>query len=100
MRWRGASDAWLEKWWPRFADQITEALASSYHREKVPVTDEEGLAVASGPEVRGAVLLPPTLAGWQRFLELAPPTDKLAPGAKTSLAVTVKDAAGKPVLGK
>ncbi|MBK7195532.1 MAG: Ig-like domain-containing protein [Myxococcales bacterium] len=30
---------------------------------------------------------------------IAPPTDKLAPGAKTSLAVTVKDAAGKPVSG-
>jgi uncharacterized protein YfaS (alpha-2-macroglobulin family) len=30
---------------------------------------------------------------------IAPPTDKLAPGAKTSLAVTVKDAAGKPVAG-
>ncbi|MBL9102488.1 MAG: hypothetical protein JNL82_16120 [Myxococcales bacterium] len=72
LAWLGASDAWLAKWWPRFADQITEALASSYHREKVPVTDEEGLAVASGPEVRGATILPPTLAGWQRYLELAP----------------------------
>jgi hypothetical protein len=34
--------------------------------------DDEGLAVAAGAEVRGAVILPPTLAGWQRFLELAP----------------------------
>ncbi|MBK9036219.1 MAG: hypothetical protein IPL61_34080 [Myxococcales bacterium] len=30
---------------------------------------------------------------------ITPPTDKLAPGAKTSLGVTVKDAAGKPVSG-
>ena len=72
LAWRGASDAWLEKWWPRFDDKITEGLAASYHREKVPVTDAEGLAIAAGSEVRGAVILPPTLAGWQRFLELAP----------------------------
>jgi hypothetical protein len=36
------------------------------------VTDDEGLAVASGSEVRGSTIVPPTLAGWQRFLELAP----------------------------
>jgi hypothetical protein len=72
LSWLGASDAWLVKWWPRFADQITEALASSYHGEKVPVADEEGLAVAAGAEIRGSTILPPTLAGWQRFLELAP----------------------------
>jgi hypothetical protein len=36
------------------------------------VADDEGLAIAAGSEVRGAVILPPTLAGWQRFLELAP----------------------------
>ena len=72
LSWRGASDTWLEKWWPRFADQITAGLATSYHRESVPVVDDEGMAVAAGSEVRGAVILPPTLAGWQRFLELAP----------------------------
>jgi hypothetical protein len=72
LAWRGASDAWLEKWWPRFAQPIAEGLAASYHSEKVPVVDDEGLAVASGAEVRGSTILPPTLAGWQRFLELAP----------------------------
>jgi hypothetical protein len=72
LSWRGASDVWIEKWWPRFAQPITEGLAASYYPEKVPVTDDEGLAVASGSEVRGSTILPPTLAGWQRFLELAP----------------------------
>jgi hypothetical protein len=72
LHWRGASDAWLEKWWPRFAEQIAAGLAASYQREKVPVTDDEGLAIAAGSEVKGAVILPPTQAGWQRFLELAP----------------------------
>ncbi|MBL8976668.1 MAG: hypothetical protein JNK56_39075, partial [Myxococcales bacterium] len=72
LAWRGASDVWIEKWWPRFAQPITEGLAASYHREKVPVVDDEGLAVASGAEVRGSTILPPTVAGWQRFLVLAP----------------------------
>jgi hypothetical protein len=72
LGWRGASDAWLEKWWPRFEGKIAEGLAASYHREKVPVTDAEGLAIAEGSDIRGATIVPPTLAGWQRFLELAP----------------------------
>jgi hypothetical protein len=72
LGWRGASDAWLEKWWPRFATTITEGLAASYQREKVAVVDAEGMAIASGAEIRGATILPPTRAGWQRFLELAP----------------------------
>ncbi|SFF43925.1 Helicase conserved C-terminal domain-containing protein [Nannocystis exedens] len=72
LRWRGASDAWLEKWWPRFEAAIAEGLAGSHHREKVPVVDDEGLAIATGAEIRGATILPPTRAGWQRFLELAP----------------------------
>ena len=72
LRWRGASDAWIEKWWPRFADQVAEGLAKSHQREQIPVVDAEGLAIAAGAEIRGATILPPTRAGWQRFLELAP----------------------------
>ncbi|MCA9636679.1 MAG: hypothetical protein KC420_11685, partial [Myxococcales bacterium] len=72
LGWRGASDAWLEKWWPRFAAKIAEGLASSYYDEEAPVVDAEGLVVATGEEIRGTTLLPPTRAGWQRFLELAP----------------------------
>ncbi|WP_434428273.1 SNF2-related protein [Nannocystis pusilla] len=72
LRWRGASDAWLEKWWPRFKTAIAEGLAKSYHDEKVPVVDAEGLAIANGAEIRDATILPPTRAGWQRFLDLAP----------------------------
>jgi hypothetical protein len=72
LGWKGASDAWLEKWWPRFAERITEGLASSFRGIKVPVVDEEGLAIGSGAELRGAVVLPPTRDGWQQYLELAP----------------------------
>ncbi|MBK7828377.1 SNF2-related protein [Nannocystis sp.] len=72
MRWRGASDAWLEKWWPRFETRIANGLAESYRDESAPVVDAEGLAIATGREIRGASILPPTRAGWQRFLGLAP----------------------------
>jgi hypothetical protein len=72
MRWRGASDAWLEKWWPRFEGRIAEGLSASYRDEQAPVVDGEGLAIATGKEIHGATILPPTRAGWQRFLELAP----------------------------
>ncbi|MDC0721729.1 SNF2-related protein [Nannocystis bainbridge] len=72
LRWRGASDTWLEKWWPRFETPITEGLARSHQREQVPVVDAEGLAIATGAELRGASIVPPTRAGWQGFLELAP----------------------------
>jgi hypothetical protein len=72
LRWRGASDAWIEKWWLRFETALAEALARSGQREKVPVVDAEGLAIANGDELRGATILPPTRAGWQRFIELAP----------------------------
>nr|WP_276603080.1 SNF2-related protein [Nannocystis pusilla] len=72
LRWRGASDAWLEKWWPRFETAIRDGLARSHHREQVPVVDGEGLAIGAGVKLLGATLLPPTRAGWQRFLELAP----------------------------
>ncbi|MFY0531652.1 helicase-related protein [Nannocystis pusilla] len=34
LGWRGASEAWLEKWWPRFEAAIAEGLAGSFHREK------------------------------------------------------------------
>nr|WP_293177676.1 helicase-related protein [Nannocystis sp.] len=72
MRWRGASDTWLEKWWPRFEARIAEGLAASFRNEQAPVVDAEGLAIATGKEIRGAQILPPTRAGWQRFLGLAP----------------------------
>ena len=72
MSWRGASDAWLEKWWARFEGRIAEGLAASFRDEQAPVVDSEGFVVATGKEIRGAQILPPTRAGWQRFLGLAP----------------------------
>jgi hypothetical protein len=54
LRWRGASDAWLEKWWPRFEAASPRARRQVPRRE-VPVVDAEGLAIATGAEIRGAV---------------------------------------------
>jgi hypothetical protein len=72
LGWRGASDAWLEKWWPRFEGRITESMTASYRGELVPVIDGEKLAIVTGREIGGKVIVPPTRAGWLRFLEVAP----------------------------
>jgi hypothetical protein len=76
LGWRGASDAWLERWWPRFEARITEGLAASFRGENVPVIGGDELAIATGSEIRGKTVVPPTRAGWQRFLELAPASDE------------------------
>ena len=70
LRWRGASDAWLEKWWPRYEPALRDGLVSD-GRDVVPVEGPKGLALASGDEIRDGKILLPTKAGWQRFLELA-----------------------------
>jgi hypothetical protein len=40
--------------------------------ESYPLVVDGALTLASGTKLRGGELLAPTLAGWQRFLELAP----------------------------
>jgi hypothetical protein len=86
LQWRGASDAWLSRWWPRVEPQIREALAARPERPSSPLTrtkddsDDvrypivvgEKLVLAAGPALRRGELLAPTLAGWRLYLELAP----------------------------
>ncbi|MCY1065620.1 SNF2-related protein [Nannocystis sp. RBIL2] len=72
LGWRGAADAWLDRWWPRFADTIADKMAGAYAREKAPIVLDGKLVLATGEALREGSLLPPTRAGWQRFLELAP----------------------------
>ena len=76
LGWTLASDAWLHVVWMRHGPQIVEAMAkaSSWYaqQQKVPVVIDGALRVASGAHLRGAVVLEPTLAGWQHFIELAP----------------------------
>ena len=47
LRWRGASDAWLEKWWPRYEPALRDGLVKG-SRDVVPVEGQKGLALASG----------------------------------------------------
>ena len=76
LGWTLASDAWLHVVWMRHGPQIVEAMAkaSSWYaqQQKVPVVIDGSLRIASGAHLRGAVVLEPTLAGWQHFFELAP----------------------------
>jgi hypothetical protein len=72
LEWLGASDAWLTRWWPRVEKQVREGLAPSTAEQPYPLVVDGALTLASGEPLRGGELLAPTLAGWQRFLELAP----------------------------
>jgi hypothetical protein len=72
LQWEGASDAWLVRWWPRFAERIARAIAGSTRQEVVPVVVDGKLSLRSGEGVLAGELLPPTRAGWERYLELAP----------------------------
>ena len=87
LQWRGASDAWLSRWWPRVEPQIRGALATRPERTesplvrtsegdtdeaKYPIVVDEKLTLGAGPALRRGELLAPTLAGWRRFLDLAP----------------------------
>jgi hypothetical protein len=72
LQWEGASDAWLVRWWPRFAERIARAIAASSRQEVVPVVVDGKLSLRKGEGVLAGELLPPTRAGWERYLELAP----------------------------
>jgi hypothetical protein len=71
LRWRGAGDAWLEKWWTRLEPVLLDGLVGSA-RDIVPIEGPGGLVLATGDEIRDGRVLAPTNAGWQRFLALAP----------------------------
>lgn len=70
--WLGATDSWITKWWPVFKSRIVERLAKSVLGENVPVVRDGVLEFRSGPVIRDVEVLPPTRAGWFRFLQLAP----------------------------
>ena len=76
LDWIHASQGFIARWWPRFAHRIVERLASAggwYARQqKVPVLVAGELKVAGGEALRRGEVMPPTQAGWRRFVELAP----------------------------
>ena len=79
LGWTMAADAWLARTWERFGGRVIERMAeaSSWYadRQKVPVVIDGTLQVGSGRRLLAGFVLPPTLAGWQRFLELAPASE-------------------------
>lgn len=72
LGWRGASDAWLDHWWPRVAGDVASGLARSTARETAPVVIGGKLSLATGRQILEGDLLPPTQAGFRAFLDLAP----------------------------
>ena len=72
LEWIGASDAWLTRWWPRVEKQVRTGLARSTAEQTYPLVVGGALTLASGKALADGELLAPNLAGWQRFLELAP----------------------------
>jgi len=79
--WRLASDAFLTQWWTRFQRPIMKAIADSTMGEEYlyPI-DSAGVLVLKDREAVDELiadneldgLLPPTLAGFDHYLQLAP----------------------------
>lgn len=78
LGWTQASDGWLERAWARQGQRVVQRLAaaSSWYAEqqRVPVVARGELRVAKGIQIGqpDVFVIPPTLAGWRQFLDLAP----------------------------
>ena len=76
LGWSWASDAWMERTWGRFGPEIVESLADARswatRTQQVPAIIDGALRITQGSTLRSAFVLPPTVAGWRQFLELAP----------------------------
>ena len=78
LGWTLASDGWLERAWARVGARVVQRLAaaSSWYAEqqRVPVVLRGELRVGRGIQIGqpDAFVIPPTLAGWRQFLEMAP----------------------------
>ena len=73
LRWEGASEAFVERWWARRGASIAEQLArKAGDEERLPLVVDGELQLKGGPALRDGALLPPTGEGWQSYLNLAP----------------------------
>ncbi len=66
--WWGATDEFVAKWWPTIAGEIRRHLNP---RSVLPVIIDERLVLVTGENLLDGVLIPPTVAGWRRFVKLA-----------------------------
>jgi hypothetical protein len=73
LGWTRAPDRFVEAQWARWGAELVRAMAATggwAANLRVPVVTRERLVLGlASPD---GEVLPPTLAGWQRFLELAP----------------------------
>ncbi|MEZ5333598.1 MAG: hypothetical protein R2991_16545 [Thermoanaerobaculia bacterium] len=76
LGWSWASDAWLERVWAAHGADVVWHLAkaTSWYAEqqRVPVVVRGALRVGRGVQIGQGEVVPPTRAGWQRFLKIAP----------------------------
>ena len=73
LGWMRAPDQFVEEQWSRWGDAIVRAMASTggwAASLQVPAIRGGRLVLGLTPPLSS--VLPPTVAGWQRFLELAP----------------------------
>ena len=74
--WRAASNAFIDKWWPVYARQITDGMGRSNNtRGTMPILVEDRLVLADRWNLDEGVLLAPNNTGWQQYLTLAPATE-------------------------
>lgn len=75
LAWRDAASGWLEAAWAMHGHQVLKGLARarpwSAQSQRVPMEVEGGLVIGRGAELQARSALPPTEAGWRRFLALA-----------------------------
>jgi hypothetical protein len=76
LGWSWAADRWLERVWARHGEQVVERLAAATswyaEQQRVPMLAHGQLRVGRGVQIGQGEVLPPTRAGWRRFLGLAP----------------------------
>ncbi len=71
LNWSWGSDGWVSRAWSEAGDAVVDKLASVggwwAKQQKVPLVNGR-LRIAGGAELRSGVVIPPTEAGWKRFL--------------------------------
>jgi hypothetical protein len=73
LGWTHAPDGFVEEQWSRWGDEIVRAMASTggwAANLQFPAIRGGGLVFGLTPPY--SAVIPPTAAGWQRFLEMAP----------------------------
>jgi hypothetical protein len=81
LSWKLATDPWLTKVWQQHGSRIVKHLARARswyaQNQKVPALVKGKLRIAQGAVLESSevVVLPPTEAGWQSYLELAPASE-------------------------